>query len=158
VVDTSQILLTSLQSIESKIKDSLRANGKVATGKTINSLLSEVKDNTDYLRGTLSGRAFFSLLETGRPPASKKGDNTFKDRLKEWAEAKSIPLGNFKDYEAFGKFLAWYINKNGTKLYRSGQTLDLFGTIVKDEGDKLVKKLSENYLTYVLQAYDNINK
>lgn len=101
-----------------------------ATGKTEQSLRYEViSETTGNIRLTIYGREFFKALETGRGPATQSGPEGFSERLDEWMQArgfqskvskKGIKYYKIGDNWFSGKSLAYKINRDGDKTFRTG--------------------------------------
>ena len=116
------------------IKQSLQ--GISVTGKTMNSIRSEVTET--HL--TVYGRGFMEAVEKGRGPRKNATYGEFDKHLEEWLQAKGFPSKKTKKgttYYQLGqqwfsaKSLAWKINKDGDKLFKSGQTRDVYTTVVE---------------------------
>ena len=90
---------------------------------------------------------YSGTLEKGRGSAKGKGsgNSDFLQNLKEWIVARNISYKDEKDLERLAKFLKWYINKNGTKLFRSGKTQDIFTTPIKDFTERISLRISSFY-------------
>jgi hypothetical protein len=101
--------------------------------------------------GSLEGKIlvpyWFSTLQKGRG-TRKSNKTTFDQRglsdfgraLYDWMDRR----GMFTSQTEKGKIneakgLAWYINKYGTKHYRSGVYVDIYDTIVKEAVEELRK-------------------
>ena len=87
--ETSQELSRELAALRQRITDNMREAGEWATGKTAESMVVEIRDESDLTRGLLYGRAFFGALETGSRPwakptkrVPKKFNNKIKERIK----------------------------------------------------------------------------
>lgn len=99
---------TTIQRLKAKFKE----KGKVATGKTINSLSVETNENNI----TFFGADWIEFVEFGR--GATKNQSTSKGQfyasLKEWAKAKNIR-------EPKLRYIYWKITKFGTKLFRENK-------------------------------------
>jgi len=79
-----------LDSLKTDLINSLQANGKVATGQTIQQIT--IVDNGDNASLQIPG--YLQELENGRGPTSKNavpGNPPMIDRIKAWCQAKGIP-------------------------------------------------------------------
>jgi hypothetical protein len=83
-------LTTFLESLKADVIHSLQANGKMATGQTV----QQITVTNDGNGGQLQLPAYIQLLETGRGPTSSNpvpGNPPMIDRIKAWCEAKGLP-------------------------------------------------------------------
>lgn len=83
-------LTTLLESLKTDVINSLQANGKMATGQTV----QQITVTSDDDGAQLQLPAYIQLLETGRGPTSSSpvpGDQPMIDWIKAWCEAKGIP-------------------------------------------------------------------
>jgi len=120
------------------IADNMRANDQVATGGTINSLNSTATDT----RLTVTGAAYIMALETGRRPRTSSQDSGLASKLEKWIVAKGIPIRRTLEQDAKG--LAWFINKNGTKLFREGGRKDVITPALnEDRIDGLLQQIGK---------------
>lgn len=148
------------------IQETLEAYGKAgvellqgvipkATGKTAASLRYEVYPN----RLVIYARAFFQALETGRGPRKSSEYGGFDESLLEWMKAKGVGADlNEKKRKQLARFLAYKINKDGDKTFRTGGK-DVYSQVVarfieelknevikiktKEYTDKVVKQIKE---------------
>lgn len=113
-----------------EIRQNIKKAGKQATGKTARAL-----SYTATARSLqVSGPAWVWTLETGRGPYSGGQKGGFAKRLEEWMVAKGVKPFEGKTLSETARFLAWYINKFGSKLYRQGGRTDII-TPVLDEAN-----------------------
>lgn len=131
------------------------------TGKTFASLKFIVDIPNQKL--TYLGRGFMETLEHGRGPRKNSTYSNFDNSLEEWMQAKGftqLKTKTGKKYYQIGdqwfsaKSLAWKINKEGDKQFKSGQVKevyskamdefknDLIGAIKKDQAEELKNKVS----------------
>lgn len=122
-----------------KAKDS-KGNSQVATGNTRDSFGWRLTG--DY-SGVFEGASYAGVLQTGRKGGKVPYD--FKDILKRWAEAKGITFNTDADFNRFAYFVAQKIRKEGTNLYSSGNTIDIFDTPIRDFEIRLQNRLSVFY-------------
>src|ERR1700743_1559663 len=86
---TNDLLTTFLQSLKTDVINSMQANGKYATGQTVQQITIE-GDGDSY---QLNLPAYMQALESGRSPTSKNalpGSPPMIDRIKQWCQAKGI--------------------------------------------------------------------
>lgn len=131
-----------------KLTDEIIANhekaGQVATGRTKASLSHYMQSPTV---GVLEGASYVSVLERGRPPRKSSTESqTFKDNLKQWIQARGLDYrGTQEGLERLAKFLRWHINKNGTKLFRSRNRLDIYTTPISRFEERLTNRLAAEF-------------
>lgn len=118
------IVMQELTELQARIADNMRAAGQVASGKTIDSMHVE----TEEQRGTLWGRAFFGVLETGSGPHRQKANPpiNFFSIIRKWMEAKHIHGIDENDTNSIAWAITKTIQKKGTKLYRKGGRSDIY--------------------------------
>lgn len=138
------ILSKELEVLQQDIIKRHEESGQVATGKTRAAFSNRL---TSSNVGVLEGAMYAGALERGRGPSSGKGsgNSNFIQNLKEWIVARGLTYKDEADLERLAKFLKWYINKNGTKLFRSGQTKDIFTTPISDFTERLTTKISSAF-------------
>jgi hypothetical protein len=120
-----------------------------ATGKTIASLRSIVgPDRLQYL-----GRGFMEALERGRGPRKSGSYGNFDTNLEEWLRAKGFPSKKTKSGKTYyqigsqwfsAKSLAWKINRNGDKTFRSGQVKDIYSKAMEEFVEELKEAITED--------------
>lgn len=142
--DIEEILKEELGFLENDITKRIKDSGQVATGKTIQSFEHYLSAKN---KGELSGAMYSGTLERGRGPATGKGsgNSDFLANLKEWIQVRGLQYKDEADLERLAKFLKWWINKNGTKLFRSGKTIDIFTTPISDFTSRLSERISNAY-------------
>jgi len=118
------------------------------TGKTLSSL-KYIIDNLNF-RLTYYGRGFMEALEKGRGPRKQSTDGGFKDNLEDWLKAKGFQSRKSKSGKVYyeignqwftSKSLAWKINKEGDKQFRSGTTKDVYTKEINEFKDELVQAI-----------------
>lgn len=109
------------EKIVSDLQTKLKEQGKVATGKTLKSLRYETND----LGFKIFGAGYFEFVEFGRGASKSKQKTNFYESLLEWARAVGFPEGKVR-------FLQYYINKYGTKLYREKKTAGVLTAVIND--------------------------
>lgn len=121
------------------------------TGKTISSLKFIVDTLNNRL--TYYGRAFINTLESGRGPRKNSAYGNFDTNLDDWLKAKGFPqkiTKSGKIYYQLGsqwftaKALAWKINKEGDKQFRSGQIKEVYSKAMNEFKDELVEAVKED--------------
>lgn len=133
----SQILTDELDELKSDIILRHEQSGQVATGETKDEF--ENKLTSDF-SGQLLGASYSGVLERGRKPG--KVPREFIDILKRWAAAKGI---SFKDEEQFDRWansVKWKIIREGTNLYKSGRTQDIFTTPIERFNERLALRVA----------------
>lgn len=106
------------------IKANAQREGKVNTGRTLASLEQRYKAEEGRHIFEVWANKYFGALDTGSAPARRKGTDaeraTFLRELAAWCSAKGFPASGLspEQYERAAKWLKWYIQKNGSYLYR----------------------------------------
>lgn len=138
------ILNDELGILESDILKKHEQSGQVATGKTKASFSHYLPSATI---GVLEGAMYAGALERGRGPATGKGwgNSDFLQNLKEWIVVRGLSYKDEADLERLAKFLKWWINKNGTKLFSSGKTIDIFTTPLAEFTERLSQRVSIHF-------------
>jgi hypothetical protein len=129
-----------------QLKKEFRSKGKVATGKTIKSLRAEASE----VGFKIFGGDWIEFVEYGRGPIqNKKKKTNFLENLQAWARAVGFP-------ESKVRFLKYYINKYGTKLYRDGKNAEVLTSVFNQD---LIQKLNrEIYLAQIKQYSSEIKR
>jgi hypothetical protein len=98
-------------------------------------------------------------LERGRGPLRSTEESDFLERLKEWIVARNLDYGgDAKGLERLAKFLRWWINKNGTEIFRTGKHVDIFTTPMQELGDRLSNRLGIFYSNEISNDLYNYSK
>ena len=127
-----------------------------ATGKTEDSLRYEVTGDASGYRLIVYGRKFFKAIETGRGERKSSDYSGFDQALYDWMRAKGFRSRTSKTGNVYyqigdqwysAKSLAWKINKEGDKTYRSGGR-----QVYSDALNELISELKENIKKGI---YDN---
>lgn len=145
------VLQEELQALAERIAANMRAAGEVASGKTIRSMRVEASEK----EGTLYGRAYFSVLETGRKAG--RVPRNFSDIIYQWMQDKNVhasPIaykreGNHKytpqerGDRSMASAIAWTIKTKGTRLFRNGGRSDIYSQeipkTIANIGDRIGK-------------------
>jgi hypothetical protein len=150
------------------LKASLDASGSTASGRTKDSLRSEISEN----RYKLFGRAYIGALEFGRKPTSGGGDGSLKTTILQWIKDKGItPKSGTeeKDYKSMAYAITRKIHQSGTLLFRTGRnyqgqskpTQIINGVIqdgrIKSLSDAILLHVKKQVITELRDAYGNSN-
>jgi len=127
------------------IKNHIAANQK-ASGQTIRSL----KVVLDKESGTLYGRSYFGVLETGRKPG--RIPKNFAEILKKWIADKRI---NVENERSFIWFVSQKTKKEGSKLYRDGGRSDIYSNEIPKTIKTIREKIAQHYRIEVTQIFNN---
>lgn len=131
------ILREELERLRSDIIFRHEQAGQVASGKTREALEVQLHDQTT---GQLIGFSYSGVLERGRKPGGVPRD--FIDILKRWAAAKGISFSDEKQFNIWANAVKWKIIREGTKLYKSGQTEDIFSTPYQELNTRLSTRIA----------------
>ena len=130
----------SLNDLKDNIISRHVAAGQVASGRTKAGF--EVKMLTPT-HGQLWGNSYSGVLERGR--RSGKTPKEFRLIIERWAIAKGITFSSEADRSRFAYFVAQKIRREGTKLYRSGGSIDIFSSAIEEMKETLTKELEVTY-------------
>ena len=142
--ETSQELSRELAALRQRITDNMREAGEWATGKTAESMVVEIRDESDLTRGLLYGRAFFGALETGSRPwakPTKRVPRAFANTIQEGINAKNLDLNAWA--------VADTIRHEGSSLYRRGGRSDIYSNEIPVTLDNLAERLSVAYVKHI---------
>lgn len=112
--------------------------GQVASGRTRDSLRSEIVPGMSSVTATLYGRKFFAALETGSKPWAKQYQHPpkpFVETIAQWMKDKGIT-----GVSAY--LVARKIMQEGSSLYRSGGRNDIFTPAMQDAERKIDEQIS----------------
>lgn len=129
--------------MKNALVDQLRQNGKVSTGKLINSLQINVVNGINGPVVELAGNSYYAVIEDGRKP----GKFAPISPLKEWIKARGIETDDAKiTSRAFA--ISNSIKRKGIKATpltenTFNQALPLFDRIIDD----VMGRELDNYLT-----------
>lgn len=122
--------------------------GQVASGKTRDSLRSEVVPGISSVTATLYGRKYFAALETGSKPWQKKYKHPprrFVDTIAQWMSDKGIT-----GVSAY--LVARKIMNEGSSLYRSGGRSDIFTPAMREAEQRIDEEISALFDKIVTQT------
>lgn len=140
--------------------------GLSTTNKTAESIRYEITEKDEVVRLQILARAYFSTLETGRGPRKSSTDGGFKDNLTEYLDAKGFVTKTSKSgikYYKIGdnwysaKSLAWKINKEGDKTYRSGGRVVYSPTITK-LAQEIITAVKRDFIQSTITRIRNVSK
>lgn len=119
--------------LRDEIREEISKKGLRASGRTQDSLRVYVDGNTVVLEG----RAFFPALQYGS--SAWKGTtgirctfNEFKAIIRDWVRDKGLNFGQHKEHERVVGAITASIIRNGTKVHREGQRLDVYDTLINE--------------------------
>jgi len=127
-----RIVGNELEELRKRIIARHEAAGQVASGRTRDSLRMEITEG----RGVLLGRQAFGVLEIGRK--SGKVPKGFYKIIEQWMEDKGIKVERPK---SFSYLVARKIANEGTLLYRSGQSEDIYSSEVEKTIEDIMERL-----------------
>lgn len=119
--------------LRDEIREAIASKGLRASGRTQDSLRVYVDGN----KVVLEGRAFFPALQYGSSNWTGKTGisctyQDFKQIIYQWATDKGLNFGQAKEFDRAVAAIAMSIIRNGTKLYRTGQRLDVYDTLINE--------------------------
>lgn len=126
--------------------------GQVASGRTRDSLRSEIVPGMSSVTATLYGRKYFAALETGSKPWAKQYQHPpkpFVETIAEWMKDKGIT-----GVSAY--LVARKIMQEGSSLYRSGGRNDIFTPVMQDAERKIDEQISALFERITLETIAEI--
>lgn len=155
-----QMLRQSLEDCVADIRRRHEQVGQKATGRTMDALEVRLRTEGERIIGEIWGRPYTGALETGSRPARRKGTPAERrqmvESLKEWCRIRGLAGGlTEKQTENLAKFLAWYIKRNGTRLYRQGGRRDIITPAVEMTKERIADELGAYYETLVSGSIEN---
>ena len=126
--------------------------GQVASGRTRDSLRSEIVPGMSSVTATLYGRKYFAALETGSKPWAKQYQHPpkpFVETIAEWMKDKGIT-----GVSAY--LVARKIMQEGSSLYRSGGRNDIFTPAMLDAERKIDEQISALFERITLETIAKI--
>lgn len=145
------IIRTELEFLRDRIAANIMRNGQNASGQTIQSMRVEAGDE----EGTLYGRRFFGVLETGRRPG--RVPSGFAQIILKWMQAKNIQADDGKDLR-MANAIAWAIRKRGSRLFREGGRKDVFSNEIPAARERLKERFSELMTSLTISETEQIRK
>lgn len=148
------------------LKASLDASGSTASGRTKDSIRSEISEN----RYKLFGRGYIGALEYGRKPTKGSGDGQLFKAIEQWIKDKGITPKEGteeKHYKSLAFAITKKIHESGTLLFSTGvnyqgqskPTQIINGVIqdgrIKSLTESILLHVKEQVLTDIRDAYGN---
>lgn len=145
-VTSQQILELGLQNMRAAIIQRSIDAGQKASGRTYEKITIQ---NVSETYGELWGPTWIAVWEDGRKAG--KVPEGFAAIIMEWATFKGISWASADPttFERWARGVAWHIHKHGTRLYQSGQTLDIFKTPIAEFESWLVAQMKQFYTTLI---------
>lgn len=155
------IVREELEQLQQNIIANMQKADEVASGRTIKSMHVE----TDVQGGTLFGRAFFGVLETGRRAGGIPQD--FTAIIYQWMQDKNIHASpmpyktnrphKYSDPQVRGDMsmasaIAWTIKTRGSSLFRKGGRDDIYS----NEIPLTIKRVEGRLVFLIKQAIRSI--
>lgn len=148
-IAVDNVLKEELEQARQLIINHIRANGQNASGRTIASLHVEVNGD----EGTLFGRNFFGVLETGRKAG--RVPYKFSSIIRQWMQDKGIhgepiPYKTDRPHKytpqergdlSLASAIAHTIKTKGTKLHRDGGRADVYSNVIPDVIQRIRKRI-----------------
>jgi hypothetical protein len=146
VVTSQEILQSGLDTLRAAIIQRSTEAGQKSSGRSYERIRTQ---NVTFTHGELVGPTWIGVWEDGRKPGKVPYD--FYEIIMEWATFKGISWASADPdtFERWARGVAWYIREHGTKLYRSGQKMDIFTTPVADFEAWLIGQLKTYYAARV---------
>lgn len=129
--------------------------GQKASGRTMQSLRTEVTHDVQSIHATLWGRQFFQGLETGR--AGGRVPQGFYQMIKQWSIDKGIRFQRESERNTFAYFVSRKIAREGTQLYRKGGRNDIYTPEIESAYSDIQSLVGERF-TDILMEHIKLNK
>ncbi len=148
------------------LKASLDASGSTASGRTKDSLRSEISEN----RYKLFGRGYIGALEYGRKPTKGGGSGALLPAIEQWIKDKGItPKSGTdeKDYKSLAFAITRKIHQQGTLLFRTGvnyqgksKPTQIINGVIQDGRinsltESILLHIKQQVITELRDAYNN---
>jgi hypothetical protein len=125
MLEMKDILLQFLNEVSKEIKAEQTRQGRVASGKTAQSLEPEATDRIGILYGSISA----NVLETGRKP----GRGPHSSIIRQWIEDKGLFSGESESKKnSIAYLITRKIKEEGTQLYRQGGKSGVLSNIITE--------------------------
>lgn len=132
--------------------------GQRATGRTMNALEVRMRREADAIVGEIWGMPYTGAWETGSRPARRKGTAASREsmvqNLQEWCKIRGLAV-NDEQAQRLAKYLAWYIKRYGSKLYRNGGRRDIITPAIEATKQTVEQQLGIYYEQLVTETIDN---
>lgn len=132
--------------------------GQRATGRTMNALEVRMRREADAIIGEIWGMPYTGAWETGSRPARRKGTAASREsmvqNLKEWCKIRGLAV-NDEQAQRLAKYLAWYIKRYGSKLYRNGGRRDIITPAIEATKQTVEQQLGIYYEQLITETIDN---
>ena len=132
--------------------------GQRATGRTMNALEVRMRREADAIVGEIWGMPYTGAWETGSRPAKPKyqgkPSREFVASMKEWVKVRGLAL-NDKQAQQLAFYLAWYIKRYGSKLYRQRGRRDIITPAIEATKQTVEQQLGIYYEQLITETIDN---
>ena len=160
MTDVRDILQDALTRCVDDIKRRHVNAGQKATGRTMDALEVRVRAEGAAIIGEIWGMPYTGAWETGSRPARRKGTDAEHQamvrNLKEWAAIRGLTAGmTDRQAENLARYLAWYIKRYGSRLWRNGGRRDIITPAVEATERVLEERLSQYYETQMDNMFFN---
>ena len=174
MTDVRDILQDALTRCVDDIKRRHVNAGQKATGRTMDALEVRVRAEGAAIIGEIWGMPYTGEWETGVPSSPRlwkprrgcwrngcrKGTDAERQamvrNLKEWAAIRGLTAGmTDRQAENLARYLAWYINRYGSRLWRNGGRRDIITPAVEATERVLEERLSQYYETQMDNMFFN---
>ena len=165
--DVTKVLKEELSRLAERIKQNHISAGQVASGRTLESIIYEVKEG----EGSLFGRFPFGTLETGRRPGAVP--ESFEAIIRQWILDKGLPVQPIpykrkpskkwqpkytpeeRGLRTMADAIATKIRKEGTALYRNGGRNDIYSNEIPDAIQRVEERIGNLFETMIEHIHLN---
>lgn len=156
MTELEEILATGLYQLIVDIIAASEAHGQRASGRTYDLISQEVERYGSLVSGSVYAPAYFYTLIRGRGPGAVPVD--MPEIIMEWAGYKGISFSDPKDFVRFANAVAWKIRREGTRMFRNGEYLDIIETPIKQFEEWFAATIDNYMSAQIAQAIFPDNK
>lgn len=167
--EAKKIISEELESLRQRIIDNHRSAGQMASGKTIQSLVIQMRENG----GTLFGRQAFGTLETGRKAG--RTPQGFVGIIKQWIKDKGLRIPSIpyirkpserwqpkyspeeRGLNSLAGAIAHKIRTEGTRLFRDGGRNDIYTPEIEITKTNINQRISVLLQAQIMSINENIS-
>lgn len=167
--EAKKIISEELEALRQRIINNHVAAGQKASGRTIDSLVIQMRDNG----GTLFGRQAFGTLEAGRKAG--RTPQGFVGIIKQWIKDKGLTIPSIpyirkpserwqpkytpkeRGLNTLAGAIAYKIKKDGTRLFRQGGDPIIYTPEIEKTTNNINQRISVLLQTQIMSINENIS-
>lgn len=159
----NQILEEYQKTFIQELKDKLKSNNRVASGKLLNSLRTYSEEKDGVITVYLVSEDYLTFVNDGRNPTKNSGDGTVRKKIFDWIVQKNIlprpnDKGKLPTQEQLSYAIVYKIHKEGYTGDKSlDETISHINSIYIPKLEEALKKDLFEYLNFnILSEINNI--